>query len=120
MTDTRKWLDAVSDNNATVNQVSATYYAAFPARFDFAQEMGVSRDGGVQVAGIAYGSPEGRLVYDPTHPLADDGGYVRLPDIDLGSQLSQLILAQRPYHSTAPVVDRATEAYHAALPIRRH
>ena len=65
------------------------------ARFVIAQEMGGPRDGGVQVAGIAYGSPEGRLVYDPTHPLADDGGYVRLPDIDLGSQMSKLIIAQR-------------------------
>ena len=80
----------------------------------------IPRDGGVQVAGIAYGSPEGRLVYDPTHPLADDGGYVRLPDIDLGSQMSQLIIAQRAYQSNATVVDRAKEAYQAALQIGRN
>ena len=120
MTVNRKWLDAVSDNIANINQVSATDEAAFQARFVIAQEMGGPRDGGVQVKGIAYGSPEGRLVYDPTHPLADDGGYVRLPDIDLGSQMSQLIIAQRAYQSNATVVDRAKEAYTAALQIGRN
>ena len=48
-------------------------------------------------------------------PLADDDGYVKYPDIDLGDQMSQMIMAQRGYQANLAVVERATEAYRAAL-----
>lgn len=112
----RKWLDAVSDNLANMNNASPTNGAAFQARYVVAQE---GEDGGAYVAGTAYGSAEGRLVYEPTHPLADEQGMVRYPDIDLASQMGQLILAQRGYQANAAVVDRARETYQAALQIGR-
>jgi flagellar basal-body rod protein FlgC len=39
------------------------------------------------------------------------------PDIDLGDQMSQLIMAQRSYEANANVVDRAKDSYQAALQI---
>lgn len=112
----RKWLDAVSDNITNINTVSPTDEAAFQARYIVAQAMD---DGGVQVAGTASGPAEGRLVHDPAHPLADEDGYVRLPDIDMGSQMTQLIMAQRGYQASAAVVDRARATYESALQIGR-
>lgn len=113
----RKWLDAVSDNIANVNTVKATSDTAFQARYVVAQEgEGTS---GVYVTGAAFGSDEGRMVYEPEHPLADDEGYVRYPDIDLASQMGQLIMAQRGYEANAAVVDRAKSTYEAALQIGR-
>ena len=76
----RKWLDAVSDNLANVNTVTATNEEAFRARYVVA-EAGAG-DSGVYVAGTTYGDAEGRMVYEPEHPLADEGGYVRYPEID--------------------------------------
>jgi flagellar basal-body rod protein FlgC len=114
----RKWLDAVSDNLANVNTVKPSDGEAFRARYVVAQEgEGTS---GVYVAGAAYGDAEGRLVYEPAHPLADAEGYVRYPDIDLASQMGQLIMAQRGYQANAAVVDRAKETYQAALQIGRN
>ena len=119
----RKWLDAVSDNISNVNTVTPTGEEPFRARYVLAQAVGTAdeaRDpGGVAVAGIAYGSAEGRMVHDPDHPYADADGYVRLPDIDLGSQMTQLIMAQRGYQANLAVVERAKEAYQAALAIGR-
>lgn len=113
----RKWLDAISDNIANVNTVHATSQAAFQARYVIAQEgQGTS---GVYVTGGAYSPAEGRMVYEPTHPLADAEGYVRYPDIDLASQMGQLIMAQRGYQANAAVVDRAKSTYEAALQIGR-
>ena len=113
----RKWLDAVSDNLANVNTVTATDGEAFRARYIIAEEgKGTT---GVFVSGGARGSAEGRLVYEPDHPLADDKGYVRYPDIDLASQMGQLIMAQRGYQASAAVIDRARETYMAALEIGR-
>jgi flagellar basal-body rod protein FlgC len=118
MTLHRKWLDSVSDNLSNINTVKATTEDAFQARYVVAQEgEGTS---GVYVQGAAFGSAEGRLVHEPGHPLADAEGYVRYPDIDLASQMGQLIMAQRGYQASAAVVDRAKESYQAALQIGRN
>ena len=109
----RKWLDAVSDNIANIDNVSRTSENAFQARYVVAPE---AQDGnGAQVGGIAYGSAEGRLSYEPDNPLADSEGYVRRPDIDLGSQMAQMIMAQRAYQANIAVVDRARDSYTAAI-----
>lgn len=111
----RKWLDAVSDNIANVNTVTSTDDEAFRARYILAQ----AGDGlsGVRVAGAAFGDPDGRLVHQPDHPLADENGFVRYPDIDLATQMSQLIMAQRGYQANAAVVDRARDMYTSGLQI---
>lgn len=117
----RKWLDAVSDNIANMDDATRTSQRAFQARYVRAQAVDYgSGNGGVQVAGTALGKAEGRLVYEPSNPLADGNGYVRYPDIDLGSQMSQMIMAQRGYEANLTVVDRAKDAYEAALAIGKN
>jgi flagellar basal-body rod protein FlgC len=109
----RKWLDAVSDNIANMDNVSKTSEKAFQARYVIAQE---AQDGnGAQVGGIAYGNADGKLSYEPDNPMSDTEGYVRRPDIDLGSQMAQLMMAQRAYQANLSVVDRARESYNAAI-----
>lgn len=115
----RKWLDVISDNITNVNTVRSTDEAAFQARYLVAQSIDYGNQGGVQVAGIELGDTEGRLVHEPSHPLADEDGYVRYPDVDMSSQMTQLIMAQRGYQASAAVVDRAKETYEAALQIGR-
>ena len=111
----RHWLDAIADNIANVNTAEPTSGAAFQARYVIAQAgPGTS---GVYVAGAAFGSAVGRVTHDPGNPLADANGDVRLPDIDLGSQMGQLIMAQRGYQANAAVIDRAQTTYEAALQI---
>lgn len=109
----RKWLDAVSDNIANIDNVTRTSEKAFQARYVIAQQ---AADGnGAQVGGVALGNPEGVLAYDPDNPLADAQGYIRRPDIDLGSQMAQMMMAQRAYQANLAVVDRAKESYTAAI-----
>jgi flagellar basal-body rod protein FlgC len=115
----RVWMDAVSDNIANVNTTRRTSEAAFQARYVVAQPVdGFTSEGGtggVEVAGIALGDANGILVSDPGNPLADANGMVRRPDIDLGQQMTFLIMAQRGYQANLAVVQRATDAYQAAL-----
>ena len=113
----RKWLDAVSDNISNMNDAVSTSQSAFQERYVIAAP---AADGnGVQVGGIALGSATGRVVYDPQNPLADANGNVRYPDIDLSDQMGQLIMAQRGYQANLSVVDRAKDAYQAALQLGR-
>ena len=116
----RRWMDAVSDNIANINTVSSTDGEAFKERMVVAQAVDYgSGEGGVRVARAEFGSGEGRLVHEPDHPLADAEGYVRYPDIDLGDQMTQLIMAQRGYQANLASLERATTAYQAALQLGR-
>ncbi len=116
---TRKWLDAVSDNVANVNNVSRTSERAFQARMVIAQAESYGSAGGVRVTGAAFGDPQGRVVHQPDHPLTDARGYVRVPDIDLGDQMTQLLIAQRGYQANLSVVKSAQDAYTSALQLGR-
>ena len=71
------------------------------------------------VTGVRDSTAEGRLVYEPEHPYANENGYVQYPNVDLGDQMSMLILAQRGYQANAAVIDRAKTSYEAALQIGR-
>ncbi|GAB3846529.1 flagellar basal body rod protein FlgC [Nesterenkonia populi] len=111
----RKWLDAVSDNLANVNTVTSTDDDAFQARYVTA--VANADNQGVSAAGNEWGDPEGRVVHEPDHPLADEEGYVRYPDITLSDQMGSLIMAQRGYQMNTAVVDRAIDIYQAAIQI---
>ncbi|RIX30282.1 flagellar basal body rod protein FlgC [Amnibacterium setariae] len=111
------WLNAISNNIANVNTAKPASGNAFQAEYLAVQEQ--AGNDGVAVTGVVHGDPKGRLVYDPTNAVADKDGYVRMPDIDLGEQMSTLIMAQRGYQANAAVVDRAKTTYEAALQIGR-
>jgi flagellar basal-body rod protein FlgC len=117
----RKWLDAVSDNLSNINTVNPAGEDAFQARYVMARSVQYGEGiGGAQVAGVELGDPNGRMVYDPQHPYADAEGYIRTPDIDMASQMAQLMMAQRGYQANLAVVDRARDAYSAAINVGKN
>jgi flagellar basal-body rod protein FlgC len=114
------WMDAISDNIANVNTVRPTNQAAFQARYVVATAVENGSTGaGVAVAGVQLGSAQGRMTYQPDNPLADAKGYVRLPDIDLGEQMTTMIMAERGYQANVSNLDRVKENYQAAIQMGR-
>jgi flagellar basal-body rod protein FlgC len=74
--------------------------------------------GGVGVSGVVFGgTPEGKLVNMPQHPLADANGNIRLPDTDLTLEMTNLLIAQRGYQANVTVASRARDTYKQALSI---
>jgi flagellar basal-body rod protein FlgC len=110
------WLDSLSHNIANANTVRSTDDDAFQAQMVV---MGAQDAGGVAVTGTALSDAEGVLVHDPGHPLADAEGYVRAPAMDMASQMSQLIIAQRGFQASSQVVSFAQDAYTTAIGIGR-
>ena len=110
------WLDTLANNIANVNTITSTDQSAFQAQMLIVRAV---PGGGVEVAGIAESDPEGRLVSDPENPLADADGYVRAPDMDLASQMTQLVMAQRGFQASVQVTKDAQETYASALQIGR-
>jgi flagellar basal-body rod protein FlgC len=114
------WLDTLSFNIANVNTARPTSQSAFQAQYAIAQSVqGPGGGEGVHTVGIALGDPKGRVVYQPDNPLADRNGNVRMPDIDLGSEMSQLIMAQRGFQAQSSVLRNAQDVYSSALSIGR-
>ena len=127
------WIDATGDNVANINTINPAGQAAFQERFVIAQASGGDQIGGartagvgssgdaigdgVYVAGAEFGDAEGRMVYNPDHPYADADGMVRMPDIDMSTQMTNLIVAQRAYSANVTVFQGARDTYLRALEI---
>jgi len=80
-------------------------------------------EGGVEVAGvIRVGRPDGSDLprrYDPAHPDADREGYVRLPNVDLVKEMTDLITATRAYEANVAAVNAFKAMFRKALEIGR-
>ena len=117
----RYWLDVIAHNLANVNNVYATDDEdAFRARFVVAgtnTDEIVATGSGVHVADVEEDQRDNPIVYDPSHPLADEDGYVARAMVDVAGQMGDMILAQRAYQLNARAVTAAKEAYEAALRI---
>lgn len=119
----RTWIDVLANNIANVNTVKPTSGAAFQAQYVQAQEIptdGSGTGGGVTVTGLPPSSATGRLTYDPSSPVADAQGYVRMPDIDMGEQMGNLIMAERAFQANANVIERAKQTYQDAIAIGKN
>lgn len=46
-----------------------------------------------------------KKVYDPSHPDADENGYVYYPNVDIITEMTNLIDASRAYEANATVID---------------
>lgn len=57
---------------------------------------------GVKVTGtFEDNKTEGSLVYDPSHPDADENGYVTYPNVNIITEMTNLIDASRSYEANA-------------------
>jgi flagellar basal-body rod protein FlgC len=82
----------------------------------------VSGDGqlkGVEVAGIVTDTKEQRRVYDPGHPDADKQGYVRLPNVNAVTEMTDLISASRAYEANVSAMQTAKQMFSKTLDILR-
>lgn len=73
----------------------------------------------VQVEDVVRNEGEPRRVYDPSHPHADEDGYVAYPDIDTATQMTDLMSASRNYQANTMAVSAARDMALDALRIGR-
>ena len=117
----RVWLDAISDNVANINTVRPAGEEPFRARMLVARSVDGDNGVGQGVAAAGVISKPGQPVrtFEPGHPMADAEGYVTRPLVDLTEEMTNLLIASRTYQANLSVVDRARDAYLAALQIGR-
>lgn len=79
-----------------------------------AQQMGKSGTG-VRVAGIEKDTSPPRMIYDPSHPDANAQGYVALPNINIVTEMVDMISANRAYEANANMISNAKTMAQKAL-----
>jgi flagellar basal-body rod protein FlgC len=72
------------------------------------QESGKTRLAGVE-ANIVEDPSDFKLIYDPEHPEADEEGMVKMPNVDIVKEMTELISASRAFEANVTAFN-ATKA----------
>jgi flagellar basal-body rod protein FlgC len=76
---------------------------------------GASGAAGVQVAGIVDDSTPLKTIYDPGNPDADAKGYVKMPNVDTVTEMTDLISASRSYEANITAMQTGKEMFTKTL-----
>ena len=74
---------------------------------------------GVKVSQVQASTLPPRMVYDPSHPDADEQGQVAMPNISLVEETADMMSASRAYEANVTVVKSAKRMALKALEIGR-
>ena len=72
---------------------------------------------GVQVASIEASQQPYKTVYDPSHPDADEEGYVLLPNVNVVEEMVDMVQASKAYEANATVAETIKSMMSTALKI---
>lgn len=78
-----------------------------------------SHSHGVKVTKVIEDQSPFRQVYDPTHPDADENGYVQMPNVDLLKEMVDMISATRSYEANVTSFNATKSMFMKALEIGR-
>ena len=100
-------LNVVASNLA--NADSTTSANGQPYRAKQVVFSAVPMDGsgaqGVKVAAVVEDNSPMRMVYDPKHPMADEQGYVSMPNVNVVDEMVNMISASRSYQNNVDVMN---------------
>jgi flagellar basal-body rod protein FlgC len=71
----------------------------------------------IPVAEIKEDTSEPRMEYDPSHPDADENGYVKKPNINLVTEMVDMISASRSYEANVVAMNAAKGMFKDGLEI---
>ena len=73
----------------------------------------------VEVVDIHKDTAAPRRVYDPAHPDADEKGFVEMPNVQVMTEMVNMIAATRAFEANATAIDDAKQMALKALEIGR-
>lgn len=132
LTAERLRMDVISNNIANVNTTRTAEGGAYRRKLvvfeprgeeasDFAQmlqkEAGAKAGNGVRVVEIVPDNAPFRSVYNPTHPDANQDGYVEMPNMNIVSEMVDMITASRAYEANVTAINTAKSMAMKALNI---
>jgi flagellar basal-body rod protein FlgC len=132
MTSQRERLNVISMNLANANTTKTAdgtpykrktaIFRTVPINTTFEERLQNTLDKkifGVEVKKIVPVDTPFKQVYDPTHPDADEKGYVYLPNVNLVEEMVNMLDANRAYEANASAIRAAKDMATKALEIGR-
>ncbi|MCO4783640.1 MAG: flagellar basal body rod protein FlgC [Candidatus Cloacimonetes bacterium] len=131
LTAERLRMDIISNNIANVNTTKTNdgnpyrrQLPVFEAVFNKEMEKiekankGESFNGsGVRVAEILEDKSKFKTIYDPSHPHANEKGYVDLPNVNVVKEMVDMITASRAYEANVTALSTSKQIFNSALSI---
>lgn len=123
-------LDTISSNLANVETTStpeggpykkkSVYFESTPLSFNDHLQQNMGKDiQGVKVKEILEDETPPKLVYNPSHPDAEENGYVAMPNINVIEEMVDMMNATRSYEANTTVIKSAKKMAMKALEIGR-
>jgi flagellar basal-body rod protein FlgC len=109
-----RFLEIISANIANA-EATAT-----PEGGAYRRQVGITeydRTTGETTTRIVEDGQQGRLIYDPGHPNANEEGFVEYPNVDVNTELVDLMIARRIHQANASVFQAAKSMLKRALEI---
>ncbi|WP_424195996.1 flagellar basal body rod protein FlgC [Ampullimonas aquatilis] len=109
-------LNVVASNMANAESVAGPDGQTYQARHVVFQAMAGKQAAGqsansapatVGVKQVVTDTTPGRKLYDPKHPMADQDGYITMPNINPVEEMVNMISASRSYQSNIEVMNTA-------------
>lgn len=126
LTAERLRMDTIANNLANANSTRAEgggpYQRQVPVFAHQVAEQSLEsgfRGGGVRVVGIHADPSPPRLVYEPGHPDANEEGYVEYPNVNIVTEMVDMISATRAYEANITLLNSSRNMALKALEIGR-
>jgi flagellar basal-body rod protein FlgC len=102
-------LNVVASNLANADSAVSANGEAYKAKQVVFAATPVDNNGatGVNVAAVIEDPSPMKMVYDPKNPLADEKGYVTMPNVNVVEEMVNMISASRSYQSNVEMMSTA-------------
>jgi flagellar basal-body rod protein FlgC len=102
-------LNAVASNLANADSATSANGKPYKAKqVVFSAIPTASPDAsGVKVLKVTEDNSPGRVLYDPNHPMANDKGYVTMPNVNVTEEMVNMISASRAYQNNVETMNAA-------------
>ena len=131
LTAQRLRMDVISENIANIETTRTADGTPYTRKVVVLQEREASfadvlknsssggTEGGVRVAEIAKDPSPYQLVYNPSHPDADENGYVEMPNVNITQEMVDMISAYRSFEANVTAFNAYKDMAVKALEIGR-
>lgn len=114
-------MDTISSNIANVQTTRGEDGEAYKRKIavfqeNLNEEMGLM---GVKAVAIVEDETPLQEVYDPSHPDSDENGYVTMPNVNILTEMADMIAASRSYEANTDTLNASKTMFMKALEIGR-
>ena len=101
-------LNTVASNLANADSATSATGQAYRAKQVVFEAVPLA-DGGsaVKVQQVVEDASPSKQVYDPKHPMADDKGYVSMPNVNVVDEMVNMLSASRSYQNNVETMNAA-------------